>query len=146
MKGLPILRQAILKVRKKIPDLKAVLVSGGQYTGKSLIKAYKRAHVFVLSSLAEGQPITLLEAWAAKLPVVVTNVGDNAKMVQDGVNGYLVEPNNVVQLTQAILKVLRARTKNTKMGEAGYELVKQEYSWDKVAESTWQVYQKVLTI
>lgn len=143
MKGIKVLKQAILKVRKKMPNLKAKLVTGGQLTGKALIKAYKQSHVFVLSSIAEGQPITLLEAWAAKLPVVVTNVGDNALMVKDGVNGYLVESNNAVQLSQAILKVLRARTKDIQMGENGYELVKSEYSWDKVADQTWAVYQRV---
>lgn len=144
VKGLTILRQAILKVRKKIPDLKAKLITGGSLTGKSLIKAYKKSHVFVLPSLAEGQPITLLEAWAARLPVVVTSVGDNPLMVKDGVNGYLIEPNNVTQLTNALLKVLRARTKDVAMGEAGYKLVKKCYSWEQVADQTWDVYEQVL--
>jgi len=141
---LNVLRQAILKARKKIPKLKARLVTGGALTGKSLIKAYKRSHVFVLPSLAEGQPITLLEAWAAKLPVVVTTVGDNPLMVKDGVNGYLIEPNNVAQLTNAILKVFRARTKDVAMGEAGYKLVRKCFSWEMVADQTWDVYQEVL--
>ncbi len=144
IKGLNVLRQSILKVRKKIPNFKAKLITGGALTGKSLIKAYKRAHVFVLPSFAEGQPITLLEAWAAKLPVVVTNVGDNPLMVKDGVTGYIVEPNNVTQLTNAILKVLRARTKDTQMGEAGYDLVRKCFSWEMVADQTWDVYQDVL--
>lgn len=145
VKGLTVLRQAILKVRKKIPNLKAKLVTGGSLTGKALIKAYKKSHVFVLPSFAEGQPITLLEAWAAKLPVVVTNVGDNPLMVKDGVNGYLIEPNNVAQLTNAILKVFRARTKDVAMGESGHNLVKRCYSWEQVADQTWDIYQEVLT-
>jgi glycosyltransferase involved in cell wall biosynthesis len=143
-KGLKILRTSILKIRKKIPDLKTKLITGGAVTGKALIKAYKKAHVFVLPSLAEGQPITLLEAWAAKLPVVVTDVGDNSQMVKNGVNGYIVDPGNVLQLTNALLKTLRARTKNTQMGEAGYSLVKNEYSLNHVAVKTWEVYQSVL--
>jgi glycosyltransferase involved in cell wall biosynthesis len=138
------LRQAILKLRKKVPNLKTQLISDGLHTGKSLIKAYKRSHVFVLPSLAEGQPITLLEAWAAKLPVIVTKVGDNPLMVKDGVNGYLIDPGNVQQLASAIQKVLRARTKNEKMGESGYQLVKEEYTWENVANKTWKVYQEVL--
>jgi glycosyltransferase involved in cell wall biosynthesis len=143
-KGLPVLRQAIAKVRKKIPNLKAKLVSGGDLTGTSLIKAYKRAHVFVLPSLAEGQPITLLEAWAAKLPVIATRVGDNTTMVKDGINGYLVDPGNAIQLAEAILKILRARNKDIKMGEAGYTMVKHHYTWNQTAAATWKVYQQVL--
>lgn len=143
-KGVNILRQAIAKVRKKVPNLQAKLVTGGALTGKALIRAYKRSHLFVLPSLAEGQPITLLEAWAAKLPVVATSVGDNPSMVKNGINGYLVEPGNSTQLADAIHRVLRARNKDIKMGEAGYQMVKQDYTWDKTAAATWKVYQQVM--
>jgi len=143
-KGVTYLRQAIAKLRKKIPNLQAKLITGGDLTGKSLIKAYKRAHLFVLPSLAESQPISLLEAWAAKLPVVATSVGDNPHMIKDGVNGYLVEPGNASQLADAIHKILRARNKDIKMGEAGYQMVKTEYTWAKTAAATWEIYQEVL--
>lgn len=144
-KGITILRQAIVKVRKKFPDLEARLISGGDLTGKALIKAYKKAHLFVLPSLAEGQPIALLEAWAAKLPVVATSVGDNPKMVKDGKNGFLVEPGNVVQLADAIQKILRARSKDITMGEAGYQMVKKHYTWKKTAAATLKVYKSIIT-
>lgn len=142
-KGLTYLRQAIAKIRKTMPNLSAKLVTGGALTGKALIKAYKRSHLFVLPSLADSQPITLLEAWAAKLPVVATNVGDNPTMVKNGVNGYLVEPGNTQQLTDAILKILRARNKDVKMGEAGYHMVKTQYTWDKTVTATWKVYKQL---
>jgi glycosyltransferase involved in cell wall biosynthesis len=142
-KGINVLRQGIAKVRKKIPSLQARLITGGALTGKALVKAYKQSHLFVLPSLAEGQPITLLEAWAAKLPVVATSVGDNPEMVKNGVNGYLVDPGNAVQLAEAIHKVLRARNKDVKMGEAGYQMVKKDYTWDKTTDATWKVYQQV---
>lgn len=143
-KGIEFLKEAITKVRKKIPKLEAILVTGGKLTEKRLITAYKHAHVFVLPSLAEGQPITLLEAWAAKLPVVVTTVGDNPELVKDGVNGFLIDPANSQQLTQAILKVLRSRKKGKSMGLSGYRLVKRRFTWDKVAKETAAVYQTLL--
>jgi glycosyltransferase involved in cell wall biosynthesis len=144
LKGLSYLREAIAKVRKKYPNLKTKFITGGQLRGTALIKAYKRAHMFVLPSLAEGQPITLLEAWAAKLPVIATAVGDNPVMVKSGENGYLVEPASANQLAHAIQKILRARTADAKMGEAGYTMVKKHYTWDKTAAKTWKVYQAVL--
>lgn len=143
-KGLEYLRKAIKKVRQSIPELQAELVTGGRLTGGELIKAYKRSHLFVLPSLTETLPMSLLEAWAAKLPVVVTAVGDIPEMVTDGINGYLIEPGNVKQLNQAILKALRAKVTNIRMGEAGYEYVKKHYSWKEVANQTHKVYLHIL--
>lgn len=144
-KGLSILKHAIMKVRKKVPTLEARLVTNGQLSGNDLIRAYKQAHLFVLASLTESQPITLLEAWAAKLPVVVTKVGDNALMVKHGINGYLVDPNNAQQLANYMLKVLRARVSSRRLGEAGYLFVKDHYSWQQVAKLTYNLYQQVYT-
>jgi glycosyltransferase involved in cell wall biosynthesis len=143
-KGVEYLRRAITKIRQEIPNLETILVTGGSLTGRELIKAYKKSHVFVLPSLSETLPMSLLEAWAARLPVVATSVGDIPKLVQDGVNGYLVEPANVKQLTRAILKVLRAKVSNLRMGQAGYSLVKTHYSWIQVAQKTHQVYLQVI--
>jgi glycosyltransferase involved in cell wall biosynthesis len=143
-KGVDFLKEAISRVRKKIPKLETELVTGGRLTGVDLIRAYKKSHVFVLSSLAEGQPITLLEAWAARLPVVVTDVGDNAKLIKNGRNGILVEPENVNQLAIAILKVIRSKTTGKRMGLEGYKTVKKHFSWLIVATNTYAIYKKVL--
>lgn len=143
-KGVGILKAAIKKVRTKIPNLHTILVTGGKLSGDALFKAYKQSHLFVLPSLAEGQPITLLEAWAAKLPVVVTRVGSNQKMVRNNVNGLLIDPGSTQQLTSAILKVFRKRDKGKKMGLAGYRLVKQHYSWEQVAKQTHSIYKSLL--
>jgi glycosyltransferase involved in cell wall biosynthesis len=143
-KGVEYLKQAVVKARRKIPNLRTELVTGGRLYGAGLIRAYKKAHVFVLPSLAEGQPITLLEAWAAKLPVVVTEVGENPQMVKNGVNGFLVEPANVNQLAKYILKALRGKKLSKSMGIAGYKLVEKEYTWEKVADETYKVYKGLL--
>ena len=108
-----------------------------------LIVEYSKADVFVLPSLSEGQPLTLLEAWAAKLPVVVTNVGENPKMVKNGINGYLVEIKNSESLAKAIIKVLKNKNRNL-MGEKGYQLVKEKYSWQNCAKKTYEIYKKAI--
>lgn len=144
-KGLPILKQAIKKVRQTYPQLKAILVTGGSLSGRELITAYKKAALFCLPSLAESQPITLLEAWAAKLPVVVTRVGENAIMVKDGVNGYLVDPGNAQQLAGAIQKILKSPAKAASFGQAGYDLVKSTFAWDIVVSKTYALYRQILS-
>lgn len=143
-KGVDILKKAIVKVRRIYPQLKAELVTNGRLSGKNLIKAYKQAHLFVLPSLTESQPISLLEAWAAKLPVVVTEVGENPLMIKDGENGLLVEPGNVRQLSQAIIRIIRSRTLAPRLGESGYLTVKRRYTWDQVAQQTLRVYRHVI--
>jgi len=46
----------------------------------------------------------------------------------------------------AILKIIRSKTKGTKMGEAGYQYVKTHYSWQKMAKSTYTVYRDALAL
>lgn len=120
----------------------------GTLAGDDLIRAYKSAHLFVLPSLSEGQPLTLLEAWAAKQPVLVTSVGDNPRMVRERHNGFLVEPGNPVALGKAIQdardRFERDPAEWMAMGEAGYALVKKEFTWEKMADRTMEVYRSVL--
>lgn len=115
----------------------------GRKPKEDLPQEYKRSDLFVLPSLYEGQPLTLLEAWAAKLPVVVTDVGGNSDFVRDGVNGYIVEPANAGELARAIKQALSNRDL-PEMGVRGYELVKNNYTWEKVAERTFEVYRKLV--
>lgn len=64
------------------------------------------ATLFVQSSISEGISLTLLEAMAAGLPVVATDVGGNREVVDAGRTGLLVEPRNPQQLADAVLRVL----------------------------------------
>ncbi len=62
--------------------------------------------LFVLPSLYEAMPITLIEALAAGLPCIATNVGDNALIIQDGVNGLIVPPDDPPALQNALRVIL----------------------------------------
>jgi len=62
--------------------------------------------VFVLSSIAEGIPMTILEAMSARIPIVSTNVGGIPEVVTDGVEGYLVEKSNPDALASALKKYI----------------------------------------
>jgi len=143
VKGLKYLKQAMELVSRKIPQARLKIISSG-LSQQELIKEYKSSHLFVLPSLSEGQPLTLLEAWAARLAVVVTSVGDNAQMVENGYNGYIVEPGKVKELTTTIIRILKNPQRDI-LGERGYQLVKNYYTWSRCAKRTYKIYKQALS-
>lgn len=136
------LRSSLQEKTKKLALENLVRFTGSLYK-KELLKEFKSSDLFVLPSLYEGQPLTLLEAWAAKLPVIATRVGDNARFIQEGRNGFIVEPKDSNQLAECILQATRRKDLH-QLGENGYELVRRNYTWDDTARKTYAVYLKSL--
>lgn len=90
--------------------------------------------VFSLPSIREGMPVTLLEAMAMQIPVVVTDVGANREIVEHGVSGYVVKQKDVVSLKDAIMRLIYDREMAAMMGKKGREKVSDEYSVDSMVE------------
>ncbi|HLC17189.1 MAG TPA: glycosyltransferase [Thermodesulfovibrionia bacterium] len=63
---------------------------------------FQAADLFVLPSFAEGLSNALLEAQTCGLPAVATHVGGNSDIIQENVNGLLIEPGNVKQLADSL--------------------------------------------
>ncbi len=121
--------------RLKLED---IVFFKGKLFGEELIKEYMLSDLFVLPSLSEGFPLTILEAWAAKLPVLVSNVGEIPFIVKDGYNGFLVNPGDVNDLTEKLRLILDMdKDYLKKIGERGYNLVKKNYDWDKIVEKIY---------
>ena len=114
----------------------------GKRKPKEIIQYYLSADIYVLPSNSEGLSISLLEAWAAKLPVIATTVGDHALLVKDKVNGFLVQPGDSTSLAATILKARSSRALK-KMGVNGYNLVRTTYTWERATKQTNQVYQSL---
>jgi len=83
--------------------------------------------VVVLPTLMEGLGVSLLQASAARVPVVGTRVGGVPEVVRDGLNGLLVEPRDSAGLASAILAILSDRQRAKQMGDAGLALVQAEF-------------------
>lgn len=78
----------------------------GFLSGQQLSEEYKKADIFVLPTLKEGFGITVLEAMSYGLPVIASDVGAIPELIDDRINGLLVEPGNPKLLSRAILKIL----------------------------------------
>jgi glycosyltransferase involved in cell wall biosynthesis len=100
----------------------------------------KQATIGVLSSKSEGLPVALLEYGLAKLPVVVTDVGDCANVILDEVNGLVVLPNNSKQLEEAILKQIAHKNSAKIMGEKLFETVVSKFSKEKYISKLIKIY------
>jgi glycosyltransferase involved in cell wall biosynthesis len=100
--------------------------------------------IFVLSSVTEGVPISLLEAMAACLPCIATNVGGNPEVVEDGVTGYLVPAENPQMIAEKLLILANDRSLRISMGLSGNERVKKLFSISTAASKYEKLYKSVL--
>ena len=96
--------------------------------------------IFVLPSWIEGLPVTILEAMAARKPVVATSVGGVPELVLDGETGILVPPRDVPGLSKAIESLLEQPDIAHQMGNKGYEYIQQEFSHEKMWAQVQQLY------
>ena len=98
-----------------------------------MVPFYQQAALFVLPSFQEGLGIVTLEALACGIPVVSTRCGGPEDVIEDGVNGLLVENNNASKFAEAILKLLRDEELRKRMGKKARETIVNKYSMAKLA-------------
>lgn len=97
---------------------------------------------FVLPSLWEGLPVSLIEAMASGLPVIATQVSGTKEVMVHGKTGLLVSPGDVNGLRDAILYFLSHPDQATWMGAAARRRVEEDFSAEKQAEAYLSVFQK----
>lgn len=103
------------------------------------------ADIFVLPSRSEGFSNAIVEAMAASLPVVATNVGGNAEAVQNGVSGYIVPSEDPQALAASIMQLLADPIKAKEMGAAGKQRVAEKFTIEAMMKQTITTYKKLLT-
>ena len=106
----------------------------------------QRFTLFALPSMAEGTPITLLEAMACGLPVVASRVGGIPALVPDGEAGTLVPPGDAAALAAALAVYLRDPALARQHGEAGRALVRQCWSIEQTVASYLALYDSLCAV
>ena len=103
------------------------------------------ADIFVLPSRSEGFSNAIVEAMAASLPVIATDVGGNAEAVQHGVSGLLVPPDDPDALYAAITRLLSNPTLTKAMGAAGNSLAAKYFTTEAMMTRIASTYEKLLS-
>jgi glycosyltransferase involved in cell wall biosynthesis len=124
----------------------------------NVLPYYHNSKIFVLPSISEGMPLTLLEAMSCGLPVIVTLVGGNKEILDSnletgrtkishyniGEYGILVNPEDIEGLAKAILKLLKDEELAKQLGEKARKLVENKFSLEKITNDYVDLYHSLM--
>jgi len=167
-KGVHVLIGAVPKVLEKMPDVNFVIVGEGGmkdhlvqeawdfgvaghvfFAGfvdeETLISIYQASDAAVFPSLYEPFGITALEAMAARTPVIASDTGGLAQIVEHEKTGIKVYPDNSDSLAWGILRVLQNPKLGDRIRKNAYQRVVKEFDWKEIAEKTIKVYKSAMT-
>jgi len=156
VKGVPLLLDSVAALIGKYPKLELTVVGDGparaaleekarnlgtavRFLGyqsqQEVAQILTETDMLILPSFAEGVPVVLMEAMAARLPVVTTQVGGVSELVENGVSGTVCPPGDLETLTASIAELLSDPALCAKMGEAGQAKVRDAF--DSPSEAAW---------
>lgn len=115
----------------------------GWVEGEAKARLLCEAGIYVLPSYFEGLPMGLLEAMGMGLPVVVTRVGGMPDAVSDGREGFVIAPQDVGALAQALQRLLTEPALAARMGEAGRATIASRFSVDEAVGRIELVYRQL---
>jgi glycosyltransferase involved in cell wall biosynthesis len=111
---------------------------------RDLPAIYRDVDVVALTSRNEGSPVSLIEAMAGGRPVVATGVGGVPDLVEHGVNGYLVEPDQPAALAEALLALLSDPGRREALGVAGRKRAYPAFAADRLLRDIDELYAALL--
>lgn len=159
-KGLEYLIRSVPIVKMNIPTIKVLIAGEGDIPqcdeilehavnfeihnhyipDHEVAHFFQRAKAIILPYIDGTQTGIIPVAYSFKKPVIVTDVGSIAEVVEDSITGIIVPPKDSESIAQAIIKILQNNTLKKSMGECGYIKMKNELSWDIIAKKTIDIY------
>jgi glycosyltransferase involved in cell wall biosynthesis len=95
---------------------------------------YRKSDIYLMTSIFEGLSNTVLEAMSFSLPLVLTDVGDNNRLVIDKQNGYLCDAKDIEKITNRLIILCNSYKKRILFGKNSYEILKENYTQEKFKE------------
>ncbi len=161
VKGIRFLIDALSRIIRVRPNARCLIVGEGrarqaleeQVKGLNLEKyvhfagfrrdiheLLKGSDIFCMPSLSEGLPYAMLEASAAGLPMIVSEVGEMARLLTHGDNALLVPPGDAYALERGLVELIDNPDKAAFLGRSAYNLVKNKLSMEQLIEKTIEIY------
>lgn len=164
IKNLPMMVRAFAKTHRMYPNAVLLLVGDGDqkpaienmveelgvnqaviFTGfqTDTQKFMSMIDVYILSSFSEGTSMTLLEAMSLSICCVVTAVGGNVELIQNEVNGLVVESDNVQQLSDALIQLIDDEKTRVQLGVQAQKTFERNFALTQMIQSYCNVYLKI---
>ncbi|MPS48379.1 glycosyltransferase family 4 protein [Methylobacillus sp.] len=126
-------------VQEELVPLAPAITLTGKVKFDQMLAYYNRSKVYVSTSYYEGLPGTCLEAMAMKLPAVVWDFQFYERLVNHGVTGYVVQPNDYSNMVKQVLSLLAEPETRNVMGENGRIVLRDHYDWSALSPALLQV-------
>lgn len=117
---------------------------GSVTTDEKLISLYRAADFFVLPSLQENLPNTIMEAMSCGTPCIAFDVGGVSELVSHGENGFVAESANEHELAEGIQWMMADDDRRTKLGRQARKTIEDGFSLTEVAERHRSLYDRIL--
>jgi glycosyltransferase involved in cell wall biosynthesis len=102
--------------------------------------------IFILPSITEGTPLSIMEAMSMKLPVIASRVGGIPEVVSEGKTGLIVNPGNPDEITNAVLNLLKDPKTRKEMGVKAREIAKKKFSLEHCVKGHEKLYKKLMKL
>lgn len=132
--------EVIGAVRRSPLDAKSSFL--GRVPNRSMPDLFRAADFAVLPSLREATSIAGLEAMACGLPLIGTRIGGIPEIIDHGVTGLLVESGSPLELSEAVRQLVEQPALRRSLGAAARQRVLDEFTWQRIAQQTIEVYQQ----
>lgn len=116
------------------------IIFHGALSDEAVIQKYREALISVLPSLVDSGFTSSMESMACGTPTLGTRLGSLPEVIEDGVDGFLVPPNDAGSLRKKIEEILASPEKVIAMGPKCREKVLKQFTWDKVADRCVEAY------
>lgn len=116
----------------------------GFIDNQKLPALYKLCSLFVLPSFYENLPISILEAMSMKCCCIATDVGAVTEIIDDGVDGIIIEPGDSEALVEKIQYLIEHDEERREMAERGYHKIQKDFTAAAMAAKTTAIYQRII--